>query len=104
MAVYATVRNKDRPYDRLAGGVAVFCKNNGELEEFSNPYECLWPKITTNDSIFYLSAIHHPPSSEYQSNDLLDFLTDSYERLLSLEPHAKLIMAGDINQLGTKHC
>ena len=91
LAGYATVRNKDRPYDRLGGGVAVFCKNDGGLEEFSNPYECLWTKITTNDSIFYLSAIH-----------LLDFLTDSCERLLSLEPNAKLIMAGDINQLGIK--
>ena len=98
-----TVIRKDRPHDRQGGGVAVFCKNDWKLEsleEFSNPYECLWTKITTNNSIFYLLAIYHPPSPEYQSSDLLDFLTDSCERLLSLEPNAKLIIAGDINQLG----
>ena len=100
-----TVIRKDRPHDRQGGGVAVFCKNDWKLEsleEFSNPYECLWTKITTNNSIFYLLAIYHPPSPEYQSSDLLDFLTDSCERLLSLEPNAKLIIAGDINQLGIK--
>ena len=69
------------------------------LEEFSNPYECLWTKITTINSIFYLLAIYHPLSPEYQSDDLLDFLTDSCERLLSLEPIAKLIRD---NQLGIK--
>ena len=100
-----TVIRKDRPHDRQGGGVAVFCKNDWKLEsleEFSNPYECLWTKITTNNSIFYLLAIYHPPSPEYQSSDLLDFLTDLCERLLSLEPNAKLIIAGDINQLGIK--
>ena len=87
-----TVIRKDRPHDRQGGGVAVFCKNDWKLEsleEFSNPYECLWTKITTNNSIFYLLAIYHPPSPEYQSSDFLDFLTDSCERLLSLEPNAK---------------
>ncbi len=100
-----TVIRKDRPYGRQGGGVAVFCRHDWKLEileEFSNPYECLWTKITTNNSIFYLSAIYHPPSPEYHPDDLLDFLMDSCERLLSLAPNAKLIIAGDINQLAIK--
>ena len=50
---------------------------------------------TTNNSIFYLLAIYHPPSPEYQSGN-------SREKLLFLEPNVKLIIAGDINQLGIK--
>ena len=90
-----TVIRKDRPYGRHDWKLEI-------LEEFSNPYECLWTKITTNNSIFYLSAIYHPPSPEYHPDDLLDFLMDSCERLLSLAPNAKLIIAGDINQLAIK--
>ena len=100
-----TVIRKDRPYGRQGGGVVVFCRHDWKLEileEFSNPYECLWTKITTNNSIFYLSAIYHPPSPEYHPDDLLDFLMDSCERLLSLAPNAKLIIAGNINQLTIK--
>ena len=47
-----TVIRKDRPYGRQGGGVAVFCRQDWKLEileEFSNPYECLWTKITTNN-------------------------------------------------------
>ena len=36
------------------------------------------------------------------SDDLLDFLIDSCERLLLSVPDAKLIIAGDINQLEIK--
>ena len=100
-----TVIRKDRPYGRQGVGVAVFSRHDWKLEileEFSNPYECLWTKITTSNSIFYLSAIYHPPSPEYHPDDLLDFLMDSCERLLSLAPNAKLIIAGDINQLAIK--
>ncbi len=49
-----TVIRKGRPYGRQCGGVAVFCRHEWKLEileEFSNPYECLWTKIT-NNSIF----------------------------------------------------
>ena len=100
-----TVIWKDRTYGRQGGGVAVFCRHDWKLEileEFSNPYECLWTKITTNNSIFYLSATNHPPSPEYHPDDLLDFLMNSCERLLSFAPNAKLIIAGDINQLEIK--
>lgn len=72
------------------------------LKEFSNPYECLWTKVITDNSVFYVVALYFPPSSEYLPDDLLDFLIDSCEKLLSSVPDAKLIIAGDINQLEIK--
>ena len=59
-------------------------------------------KITTDNSVFYVAALYHPPSYEYLSDDLLDFLIDSCERLLLSVPDAKLIIARDINQLEIK--
>ncbi len=47
-------------------------------------------------------ALYHPPSPEYLSDDLLDFLIDSCERILLSVPDEKLIIAGDINQLEIK--
>ena len=90
--------------DKEGEYVAVFCRNDWQferLEEFS-PYECLWTKITTDNSVFYVVALYHPPSSDYLSDDVLDFLIDSCERLLLSVPDAKLIIAGDINQLEIK--
>ena len=92
---------KDRE-NRQGGGVAVICRNDWKLERlhgFQNPYECLWAKISTPNSEYYVAAVYHPPSSEYLSGDFPDFLIDAVERLLSSTPNARLIIAGDVNQL-----
>ena len=92
---------KDRE-NRQGGGVAVICRNDWKLERlhaFQNPYECLWAKISTPNSEYYVAAVYHPPSPEYSSGDFLDFLIDAVERLLSFTPNARLIIAGDVNQL-----
>ena len=92
---------KDRE-NRQGGGVAVICRNDWKLERlhgFQNPYECLWTKISTPNSEYYVAAVYHPASSEYLSGYLLDFLIDAVERLLSSTPNARLIIAGDVNQL-----
>ena len=39
------------------------------------------------------------PSPVYVADELVEFLVDSCERLLSQVPTAKIIIAGDINQL-----
>ena len=95
---------KDRE-NRQGGGVAVICRNDWKLERlhgFQNPYECLWAKISTPNSEYYVAAVYHPPSSEDLSGDFPDFLIDAVERLLSFTPNARLIIDGDINQLDIK--
>ena len=59
----------------------------------------MWTKISTSNSEYYVAAVYHPLSSECLSGDLLDFLIDAVERLLSSTPNARLIIAGDVNQL-----
>ena len=51
------------------------------LHGFQNSYECLWAKISTPNSEYYVAAVYHPPSSEYLSGDFLDFLIDAVEHL-----------------------
>ena len=46
-----------------------------------NPFECLWARITTQNSSFDIAVVYHPPEHEYDANDLIDFLTDSSEQL-----------------------
>ena len=92
---------KDRE-NRQGGGVAVVCRKDWKLERlygFQIPYECLWAKISTLNSEYYVAAVYHPPSSVYLPGDFLDYLIDSVERLLSSIPNARLIIAGDVNQL-----
>ena len=51
---------KDRE-NRQVGGVAVICRNDWKLERlhgFQNPYECLWAKISTQNSEYYVALLH----------------------------------------------
>ena len=43
--------------------------------------------------------MYHPPSYDYSETDLIDFLANSCESLLSSVPNARVIIAGDVNQL-----
>ena len=48
---------------------------------------------------YYTAVIYHPPDPIYAESELLDQLSDSCEQILLSDPSAKIIIAGDINQL-----
>ena len=84
------------------GGVAIVCRNDWEMEPLPNlinDFECLWAKITTPNSMFYVATIYYPPDHTYNPDDLIEFLSDSCEQLLLTAPNIKIIIAGDINKL-----
>ena len=69
------------------------------LPNLINDFECLWGKITTPNSMFYVATIYYPPDHTYNPDDLIEFLSDSCEQLLLTAPNNKIIIAGDINKL-----
>ena len=83
---------KDRLWSR--GGY-----NIQNIQNMDNPFECLWARITTQNSSFDIAVVYHPPEHEYDANDLIDFLTDSSEQLLLENPNAKIIITGDLIKL-----
>ena len=58
-----------------------------------------WCKIQTKNSRFYVGAIYYPPDPEYLESEFLDHIPANCEQILLTDPNAKLIIAGDINQL-----
>ncbi len=68
----------------------------------NNPFECLWVKITTENSSFNVAAVYHPPDHTYNADDLIEFVMDSCEQLLSENPNTKIIITGDINRLNIR--
>ena len=69
-------------------------------EEFE--FETLWCKITTPNPEYYAASVYHPPHSIYEPADLLKFLSDTCDQILHDDPNAKIVIAGDINQLKIK--
>ena len=59
-------------------------------------------KITTENSSFNVGAVYHPPDHNYNADDLIEFLMDSCEQLLSENPNTKIIITGDINRLNIR--
>ena len=51
------------------------------------------------NSSYCVSVVYHPPEPIYNESDLLDFLSEYCEKILLLQPNAKIIIAGDVNQL-----
>ena len=99
-----TILRKDRK-NRAGGDVAVLCKNDWTIQEIPllcNEFECLWTKVKTSNSEFLVATVYHPPNPEYNQYDLTDILIDSVEKLLSINPNSKIIIAGDVNQLDIK--
>ena len=94
--------------DRLGargGGVAILCRKDWRMQKIpnmDNPFECLWVKITTENSSFNVAAVYHPPDHNYNADDLIEFLMDSCEQLLSENPNTKIIITGDINRLNIR--
>ena len=96
-----SILRKDRTNLR-GGGVAIVCRNDWKMQPLPNlinDFECLWGKITTPNSMFYVATIYHPPDHTYNPDDLIEFLSDSCEQLLLTAPNTKIIIAGDINKL-----
>ena len=102
---YVMVR-KDRNGIRAGGGVAVICRKdwkikatnaNGQFE-----FETLWCKITTPNSEFFAASVYHPPDPIYEPAALLNFLSETCDKILHDDPNAKIVIAGDINQLQIK--
>ena len=94
--------------DRLGargGGVAILCRKDWRMQKIpnmDNQFECLWVKITTENSSFNVAAVYHPPDHNYNADDLIEFLMDSCEQLLSENPNTKIIITGDINRLNIR--
>lgn len=99
-----TIVRKDRSAGRHGGGVAIVCRNDWKVKklDLQNNFECLWCEIETKNSNYHIGAIYHPPDPDYLESDLLDQLSDSCEQILLTEPNARIIIAGDINQLKTR--
>ena len=72
------------------------------LPDLDNPFECLWTKIITQNSEFFVATIYHPPDYEYNEQDLVEFLIDSCEQLLLSKPNSNIIIACDINNLNIR--
>ena len=95
---------KDRLGDR-GGGAAILCRKDWRMQKIpnmNNPFECLWVKITTENSSFNVAAVYHPPDHNYNADDLIQVLMDSCEQLLSENPNTKIIITGDINRLNIR--
>ena len=81
--------------------------SNSKKESFE--LETVWCKITTPNSEYHVASVYHPPVTIYETNDLLDFLSDSCDQILLDDPNANIIMACNINKLNIQklvhqHC
>ena len=85
----------------MGGGVAIICRNDWKVKVLNagEDFECVWCKITTPNSEYHVSCVYHPPDPIYEATDLLNFMSDFCDQTLLNDPNAKIIIAGDINQL-----
>ena len=102
---YVMVR-KDRNGIRAGGGVAVICRKDWKIKAINAngqfEFETLWCKITTPNSEFFAASVYHPPDPIYEPAALLNFLSETCDQILHDDPNAKIVIAGDINQLQIK--
>ena len=100
---YVFVR-KDRCDSRSGGGVAIMCRDDWKVKnlDFDNNLECVWCEIVTLNTKYYVASVYHPPDPIYPETELLNHLSETIEQILYPEPNARIIIAGDINQLKTK--
>ena len=100
-----SIIRKDRTNCR-GGGVATICRNDWKMQIMPNSdnlFECLWTKIDTQNSNVYVGTIYHPPDHDYNENDLIEYLIDTCEQILSVKPNSRIIIAGDINKLNIRN-
>ena len=92
---------KERAGTRNAGGVAVICRSDWQIKCLfaSDSFECVWSVITSSNSKYYVAAVYHPPNPGYVDGEILDYLSGRFEQVLSSDRDARIVIAGDINQL-----
>ena len=97
---YGILRN-DRSTPRRGGGVAILYKIDWRISDItaSETFEYLSCKIKRDNAEYFISALYHPPNPDYQQQELLDYLSGRYEEILITNSSARMIIAGDINQL-----
>ena len=68
-----------------------FVEKIGECyTKYGKPIRMLMGKLTTENSSFnVVTAVYHSPDHDYNADDLIEFLMDSCEQLLSENPNAK---------------
>ena len=69
----------------------------------SATFEYLSCKIKRDNAEYFISALYHPPNPDYQQQELLDYLYGRCEGILIRNSSARMIIAGDINQLLIKN-
>jgi hypothetical protein len=96
-----TIIRKDRNDSRVGGGVAIFCRNDWKIKIYDSgtDFECLWCSVFAENSEYYIAAVYNPPDPVYNETDLIDYLVDTCERIMSSDPNARIIIGGDINKL-----
>ena len=91
--------------NRIGGGVAIACRNDWKIKRIDIPSndnncECLWSEIRpTSTQVIYAGVVYHPPDPVYNPDELIEYLFDGLETLLTNNPGCRVILAGDINQL-----
>src|SRR6218665_1841172 len=93
--------------DRLArihGGGAIIVRSDFDAEEYlidnvDRSIELLWIRIVIANKTMYIGALYHPPKPIYKKSILLDQLERAVDMITSTEPHALLILGGDLNAL-----
>ena len=97
---YGILRN-DRSTPRPGGGVAILYKIDWRISDIiaSETFEYLSCKIKRENAEYFISALYHPPNPDYQQQELLDYLFGRCEEILITNSSARMIIAGDVNQL-----
>ena len=89
--------------DRIGGGVEIVCRNDWMMKKIDfkeKDFECLRVRIThKDDQQLYAAVLYHLPNPVHNPDDLIKFLEDTCETILSRNPDARLVLAGDINKL-----
>ena len=96
---YEIIRNY-RSTPRRGRGVAILYKINWRASE---TFEYLSCKIKRDNAQYFISALYHSPNPECQQQKLLDYLSGRCEEILLTSSLARMIVAGDINQLSIKY-
>ena len=82
---------------------ALSVKTTGKQRSFSFAYnacDCSSFEISpVKDQHFYAATVYHPPNPTYCPDNLIEFLENVFESILSMDPNARRMIAGDINQL-----
>ena len=78
------------------------CQESELLNQLSESIECTWCEIKTVNSKYYVASLYHPPNPMCQESELLNQLSESIEQIFQWESNAKIIVAGDVNQLRIK--